>query len=300
VAAALAYGFQIDSEKAYWLVYDFGGGTFDAALIKAEEGMINVVHHGGDNFLGGSDIDWAVVEKLIIPQLSKNYDLPGFARGSERWGLQLNKIKHAVETAKIELSIKDKTTLVGGITFEDDSGTTVECDEVVLTRNDLVSVAEPIIGRSMDICRRVLKEKNLGAQALQKVIVVGGPTKASYFREMLTSGLGVPIDFSQDPLTVVAKGAAVFASTQKIDAKLQKKAVIGEFQVNISDKYKPVGYENDPLIAGKVVNPDGASTSGLTIEFVNRDTKWRSGQVRRGRGRRKCRPQRARADGRRL
>lgn len=279
VAAALAYGFQIDSEKAYWLVYDFGGGTFDAALIKAEEGMINVVHHGGDNFLGGSDIDWAIVEKLIIPQLSKNFDLPGFARGSERWGLQLRKLKHAVETAKIELSTKDKTTLAGGITFEDGSGTMVECDEVVLTRNELVSVAEPIIGRSLDICRRVLKEKNLGPQAVQKVIVVGGPTKASYFREMLNTGLGIPIDFSQDPLTVVARGAAVFASTQKLDSTLQKKAVIGEFQINISDKYKPVGHENDPLIAGKVVNPAGAPTSGLTIEFVNRDTKWRSGQV---------------------
>jgi molecular chaperone DnaK len=279
VAAALAYGFQIDSEKAYWLVYDFGGGTFDSALIKAEEGMINVVHHGGDNFLGGSDIDWAVVEKLIIPQLSKNFDLPGFARGSAQWGLQLRKLKHAVETAKIELSTKDKTTLGGGITFEDNSGTMVECDELVLTRNDLVNVAEPLIGRSLEICRRVLKEKNLGPQAVQKVIVVGGPTKALYFREMLSAGLGIQIDFSQDPLTVVARGAAVFASTQKIDAKLQKKAVIGEFQINISEKYKPVGHENDPLIAGKVVNPDGASTSGLTIEFVNRDTKWRSGQV---------------------
>jgi molecular chaperone DnaK len=279
VAAALAYGFQIDSEKAYWLVYDFGGGTFDAALIKAEEGMINVVHHGGDNFLGGSDIDWAVVEKLIIPQLSKSFDLPGFTRGSERWRLQLRRIKHAVETAKIELSTKDKTTLSGGITFEDDSGTMVECDELVLTRSDLVSVAEPIICRSLDICRRVLKEKNLGPQAVQKVIVVGGPTKASYFREMLNNGLGMPIDFSQDPLTVVARGAAVFAGTQKTDIKLQKKAVAGEFQVSISDKYKPVGHENDPLIAGKVVDANGSCPSGLTIEFVNRETKWRSGQV---------------------
>lgn len=279
VAAALAYGFQIDSEKAYWLVYDFGGGTFDAALIKAEEGMINVVHHGGDNFLGGSDIDWAVVEKLIIPQLARNFDLPGFARGSERWGLQLRKIKHAVEAAKIELSTKDKTTLSGGIAFEDESGTMVECDELVLTRNDLISVAEPIIGRSLEICRRVLKEKNLEPQAVQKVIVVGGPTKASYFREMLSAGLGIPIDFSQDPLTVVARGAAVFASTQRIDTKLQKRAAAGEFQVNVSDKYKPVGYENDPLIAGKVVGADGSSPDGLNIEFVNRDTKWRSGQV---------------------
>ncbi|WP_395745397.1 Hsp70 family protein [Prosthecobacter sp.] len=279
VAAALAYGFQIDSEKAYWLVYDFGGGTFDAALIKAEEGMINVVHHGGDNFLGGSDIDWAVVEKLIIPQLSKNFDLPGFARGSERWRLQLLGIKHAVETAKIELSTKDKTTLVGDLVFEDASGTPVECDELVLTRTDLISVAEPIISRSLEICRRVLKEKNLGPQAVQKVIVVGGPTKASYFREMLSAGLGIPIDFSQDPLTVVARGAAVFASTQKIDTKLQKKAAAGEFQVNISDKYKPVGHENDPLISGKVVGADGSCPDRLTLEFVNRDTKWRSGQV---------------------
>ncbi len=279
VAAALAYGFQIDSEKAYWLVYDFGGGTFDAALIKAEEGMINVVHHGGDNFLGGSDIDWAVVEKLIIPQLTKNHDLPGFSRGSERWGLELRRIKHAVEAAKIELSTKDKTTLSGGVTFEDDSGDTVECDELVLTRSDVIRVAEPIIGRSLEICRRVLQEKNLGLQAVQKVIVVGGPTKAPYFREMLSSGLGIPIDFSQDPLTVVARGAAVFAGTQKLDAKLQKKAVVGEFQVSISEKYKTVGHENDPLIAGKVTNPDGASVKGYSIEFVNRDTKWRSGQI---------------------
>jgi molecular chaperone DnaK len=279
VAAALAYGFQIDSEKAYWLVYDFGAGTFDAALIKAEEGMINVVHHGGDNFLGGSDIDWAVVEKLIIPQLMKNYDLPGFARGSERWGLELRRIKHAVEMAKIELSTKDKTTLSGGITFEDDSGETVECDELVLSRNDLISVAEPIITRSVEICRQILQKRNLGLQAVQKVIVVGGPTKAPYFREMLSAGLGIPIDFSQDPLTVVARGAAVFAGTQKIDAKLQKKAVVGEFQVNISDKCKKVGHENDPLIAGKVSSPKGVSMAGFTIEFVNRDTQWRSGQV---------------------
>jgi len=279
VAAALAYGFQIDSEKAYWLVYDFGGGTFDAALIKADEGMINVVHHGGDNFLGGSDIDWAVVEKIIIPQLTNNFDLPGFARGSDRWALVLKRIKHAVETAKIELSSKDTTTLSGDISFEDASGVVIECDEIVINRNDLINVAEPLIARSMEISRRVLKEKNLGLHGVQKVIVVGGPTKANYFREMLSSGLGIPIDFSQDPLTVVARGAAVFAGTQKLDVRLMKKAAVGEFQIQISDKYKPVGYDAEPLIAGKVTSPDGAPTVGFIIEFVNRDTKWRSGQI---------------------
>ena len=279
VAAALAYGFQMDSEKAYWMVYDFGGGTFDAALIKAEDGMINVVHHGGDNFLGGSDIDWAVIEKVIIPRLSANYNLPGFARGSDRWKLQIMRIKHAVEAAKLELSTKEITTLSGGIAFEDESGETVECDDISLTRNDLIQVAEPLIHRSIDISQRVLREKNLGLHAVQRVIVVGGPTKAPYFREMLSSGLGIPIDFSQDPLTVVSRGAAVFASTQKLDSGLRKKATIGEYQVQISDKYKHVGHENDPLIAGIVISADATPASGHLLEFVNRNTKWRSGQI---------------------
>jgi molecular chaperone DnaK len=279
VAAALAYGFQIDSEKAYWLVYDFGGGTFDAALIKAEEGMINVVHHGGDNFLGGSDIDWAIIEKIIIPKLTRAYDLPGFSRGSERWGLKLRSLKHAVEAAKLELSTKDVTTLTGVAAFEDNSGAEVECDEISLTRDDLVRVAEPLIARSIEISKKVLHDKNLGVQAVQRVIVVGGPTKASYFREMLSDGLGIPIDFTQDPLTVVARGAAVFAGTQKMNASLQKKAAVGEFQIQVSEKYKPVGHESDPLIAGKVTSPSSDSTSGFKIEFVNPSTKWRSGQI---------------------
>jgi molecular chaperone DnaK len=279
VAAALAYGFQIDSEKAYWLVYDFGGGTFDAALIKSEEGMINVVHHGGDNFLGGSDIDWAIIEKLIIPQLTRNYDLPGFVRGAERWSLKLRSIKHAVEAAKLELSTKEVTTLTGVGIFEDNSGEEVECDEISLSRDDLIRVAEPLIARSIEISRKVLQDKNLGTQAVQRVIVVGGPTKAPYFREMLSNGLRIPIDYSQDPLTVVARGAAVFAGTQKISASLQKKAVVGEYQIQISEKYKPVGHETDPLIAGKVTSPAGDATSGFKIEFVNPSTKWRSGQI---------------------
>lgn len=279
VAAALAYGFQIDAEKAYWLVYDFGGGTFDAALIKAEEGMINVVHHGGDNFLGGSDIDWAIVEKIVIPKLTRNFSLPGFARGSQRWALEVLRLKHLVEAAKLELSTKQKTTLSGAVNFEDDAGDTVECDEIEITRDELISVAEPIVARSMEICRRVLSEKNLGATAIDKIILVGGPTKAPYFREMLSDGLGIPIDFSQDPLTVVARGAAVFAGTQKLDRKLQKRAAAGEYQVHISDKYQPVGHDLEPLVAGRVASPSGDPAEGLTIEFVNLDTRWRSGRI---------------------
>ena len=277
-AAALAYGFQIDSEKAYWLVYDFGGGTFDASLIKAEEGLINVVHHGGDNFLGGSDIDWAVLERIIAPKLAQNYDLPDFKRGNARWEKQHRLLKHFIEVAKIELTAKDSASLLGCV-FEDGSGDEVDCEEISLTRNDLISIAEPIIRRSTDICLKVLKEKNLSAAGVQKVILVGGPTKAPYFREILQSNLGIPIDFSMDPLTVVAKGAAVFAGTQRIDSKLMRRAQVGEYQIELLKSNKSVGHDTDPLAGGKLSSPDGKSVEGFTIELVNSKTQWRSGKI---------------------
>lgn len=171
------------------------------------------------------------------------------------------------------------TTLGALPLFNDSSGEAIEGEDITVTRNDLIRVAEPLVKKSIEISQRVIKEKSLGLQAIQRVIVVGGPTKAPYFREMLSDGLGIPIDFSRDPLTVVSSGAAVFASTQKIDASLQKKAVIGEFQVQISEKYKPVGHEKDPLIAGKITSPEGLATTGFTIEFTNRDSKWSSGQL---------------------
>lgn len=71
IAAALAYGFQSKSDKVFWLVYDFGGGTFDAAVMQVKEGEITVVNHMGDNHLGGKLIDWEVVDKIFTPELLK-------------------------------------------------------------------------------------------------------------------------------------------------------------------------------------------------------------------------------------
>jgi molecular chaperone DnaK len=274
VAAALAYGFQLDAERAYWLVYDFGGGTFDAALIKADGGLINVVHHGGDNFLGGSDIDWAVLEKIVVPKLTGNYNLPGFKRGSERWKRDILKLKRSVELAKIELTTKDSTTLSGCV-FEDESGAEIDCEELTLTGGELMEVAGPIISRSIEICKKVLREKNLSVSGLERVILVGGPTKARYFREMLKDALGIPVDHSVDPLTVVARGAAVFAGTQKIGIK--KKVQSGEYQLDL--KYKPVGHEIDPLVGGKVRGRPDESFEGFSIEVANTHTQWRSGRI---------------------
>jgi molecular chaperone DnaK len=281
VAAALAYGFQADVTKEYWFVYDFGGGTFDAAIMKAEEGSINVVHHGGDNPLGGSHIDWAIVEQLIIPELVDNYDLPDFSRGNMKWRPALAVIKRAAENAKIRLSRSDTTDLED-CRIKDAQGEEIEV-EFTLTRDALINVAEPFIIRSVEICKRVLKEKKLGPKDIDKIILVGGPTLAPYFREILHSSLGIQLDHSVDPLTVVARGAAVFAGTQRIEGKAAPKAVAGQF--NVSLVYKTMGPDRDPQVRGEVKSLDSSSVEGFTVEFVNRTDGakdllgWRSGKI---------------------
>lgn len=279
VAAALAYGFQKDEEKAYWLVYDFGGGTFDAALIRAEEGIINVVAHEGDNFLGGSDIDWAILQDLVLPKLTQDFDLPDFRRGNKRWEKEMLILKSATESAKIELSSQMRAPIESVYTFKDASGEEVDVGAlgIELIQSDVARIAEPIIAKSVALVKKVLMAKNLRPTDLHRAILVGGPTQAPYFRAQLQAELGAPIDFSVDPMTVVARGAAVFASTQMIGKKATAPAKVGEYTLDI--KYKPTGIEPDPLVGGRVMSSDNASFSGFTIEFNNDKSGWSSGRA---------------------
>lgn len=275
IAAALAYGFQGGNHKAYWLVYDFGGGTFDAAVVKAEEESIRVVNHGGDNFLGGSDIDWAIVEQLLIPQILEHHLLEKFQRGNSRWQQAFAKLKRAAETAKIDLS-RSERTILETCRFDDDSGNEIEF-ELELTRDHVVRVAEPIISRSVDICKRVLQEKNLDPKAIEKIILVGGPTLAPYFRAILSDRLGIPLDYSVDPLTVVAKGAAVFAGTQRIQIARPPSELTGTYSLDI--RYQPVGADENPSVGGRVSGVHVTQLGEYAIEIVNQKTQWRSGRI---------------------
>lgn len=278
VAASLAYGFQREtSKKSFWLIFDFGGGTFDAAIMKAEDGDIQVVNHGGDNFLGGADLDWAIVENIVIPQVSASYNLPNFKRGNPKWRSHIARIKRAVEEAKILLSRSEKASLES-CQFSDEDGNLVDLEGVELSRDQVSSLAEPLIIRASEICLRVLKEKGLDPSAIEKTILVGGPTLAPYFRSILTTNLGIPLDFSVDPLTVVSRGAAVFAGTQRIDKASRVKAKVGQFDVTLN--YSPVGADEDPRVSGEVASNMVDSVNGYTIELVNRTTgSWRSGKI---------------------
>jgi molecular chaperone DnaK len=281
IAAALSYGFQTDAERAYWLVYDLGGGTFDAALVQLRDGALQVVNHGGDNHLGGKDLDWAIVNHLLVPEVLKEHRLPDFRRGVERWRRAFAKLKAQAEKAKIELS----SAAAGWITEDlcEHDGRIVRL-EVEVKKADLERLMDPILDRSIDICRKVLSEKRLASSHVERLILVGGPTLSPYLRERLedaTRGLGIRLEFGVDPLTVVARGAAVFARTQRLDPGTAAAAPAPAGALVVDLQYKPIGPDTEPLVGGRVKGAAGEDLSRHTIEFVNAEARpaWRSGKV---------------------
>jgi len=274
VAAALAYGFQAAEERAYWLVFDFGGGTFDAALIKAEDGAVTVLHHGGDNFLGGSDIDWAFVQDVILPKIHAAN--PGFedwltrSNTEEKAKVGLEKIKAAAESAKVSLSSMASATLeISDI--DAGGGRTLDCSDISLTREELLTAALPIIDKAIDICVKVLEDKGVPTAAVDRVILVGGPTKAGYFRERLRDRLPIRIDHSVDPMTVVACGAAIFAGTQKVTAE-RKETRSGAIAIDL--KYEPQGTGDEPTIGGRLASKDVVDFTGWKVRISEGKSAW--------------------------
>jgi molecular chaperone DnaK len=281
VAAALAYGFQSESDKVFWLVYDFGGGTFDAAVIQVRDGVIQVVNHGGDNHLGGKLIDWEIVEQLLIPAVTKEYRLTDFRRGNPKWTAAIAKLKLHAEEAKIRVSRDESAEIVTDFLCQDDRGEPVRF-EYELKKPDVERLAEPFIRRSINIGKKVLTGKRLGVADIEKVLLVGGPTLTPYLRRLLADrdeGLGIPLEFGVDPLTVVAQGAAIFAGTQRIEGIAPPPVAAGQYAIQL--EYKPIGADTEPLVGGKVLARESEELSRFTIEFVNAQARpqWRSGKL---------------------
>ncbi len=279
IAAALAYGFQNTSDKVFWLVYDFGGGTFDAALIQLRDGDFRVVNHGGDKYLGGKDIDWAIVNKLLVPAITKQNKIENFERSNPFCRGAFAKLKAAAEAAKIQLSSEEFVQI--SVEFDIEiQGEREHFDfEYELSREDVIPLAAPFIQRTIECCKQVIEEVGIQPRDIDKVLLVGGPTLAPYLREMLehpVTGLQIPLEYSIDPFTVVAQGAAVFAGSQRLSHQLSTTALPNQAVVKL--EYQPVGSDPEPIVGGKVLITDQPNLAGYTIEFTGPHA-WSSGKT---------------------
>ena len=280
VAAALAYGFQDESEREFWLVYDFGGGTFDAAVMQMRDGVIRVVNHAGDNYLGGKLIDWEIVERLMIPELIHEHRLGGFQRGNDRWRAAFARLKLAAEDAKIEVCRRQAAhrIVIEDICI-DDRGRSIDF-EFELTPGDVREIIRPYVTRSLNLCKKALGEKDLTGKDIHKVLMVGGTTLIPWLRQQVKRDLGVVLDFRIDPITAVACGAAIFAGTrpQPPPKNPQGRTMHCEYEFELVD-HEPVGSSADPSVGGRMVGLEGEDFSGFTMEITEKRSQWCSGRV---------------------
>jgi molecular chaperone DnaK len=270
IAAALAYGFD-KSGDGMFLVFDLGGGTFDVALLRCANGVFSVVNHRGDNDLGGGRWDSYIVDQVVVPRLRSS----GFvlADAGDRKSGTFRLLKQVAEETRIELSRKEVATF--HFSHPDDSGRALP-DDMPLTRTDFERLIEADLGRAMDFCRDLIIEAGLSAAAVSKVILVGGPTRTPALRQSVQS-LGIDLATMVDPMTVVARGAAVYAKgrTRPVAvASAPRESAV--FQV-VYDAM--VERDKDEVVVGIKLEraPDKVQISSVRV--VATDGSWDSGRV---------------------
>lgn len=277
IAASIAYGMKANNANGYWLVFDFGGGTFDAALMHVEEGIMKVVDTEGDNHLGGKNLDNAIVDQLLIPELEKQCELNDTLENGSTKKLLQDALKKYAEEAKITLSSKEKWGHFLEDLGEDDDGEEIQADlDISLEQYEKVCV--PIFQRAIDIVKNVLSRNNLSGQDLESLILVGGPTFQQTLRRMLKEQITEKIDTSIDPMTAVAKGAALFASTKDIPRELQKR---DSSKAQLSLKYPETTVETQENLGIRIDREQSTANlpATFTLEIIRGDSGWSSGKV---------------------
>jgi molecular chaperone DnaK len=209
-AAALAYG--LDKKKSGTIaVYDLGGGTFDISILEIGDGVFEVKSTNGDTFLGGEDFDMRLVEYLSAEfKKEQGIDLT-------KDKLALQRLKEAAEKAKIELSSATQTDI--NLPYITADATGPKHLALKLTRAKYEALVDDLIQRTVEPCRKALKDAGLSAGQIDEVVLVGGMTRMPKVQEVVKQFFGKEPHKGVNPDEVVAIGAAIQAGVLQGDVK---------------------------------------------------------------------------------
>jgi molecular chaperone DnaK len=209
-AAALAYG--LDKTKSGTIaVYDLGGGTFDISILEIGDGVFEVKSTNGDTFLGGEDFDMRLVNYLA-DEFQKEQ---GINLRNDKLALQ--RLKEAAEKAKIELSSTTQTEINLPFITADQSGP--KHLTMKLTRAKFEALVQDLIDKTIEPCRKALKDAGLTAGEIGEVVLVGGMTRMPKIQEVVKQFFGKEPHKGVNPDEVVAIGAAIQAGVLQGDVK---------------------------------------------------------------------------------
>jgi molecular chaperone DnaK len=276
IAASLAYANKIKEKEltnGQWFVYDLGGGTFDVALIKIQDGEMKVLDHEGDNYLGGTDFDQLIVEKIIIPHLEKagnfselnNEMQSASGKYNGKYYTCLNK----AEQAKIELSAKTSASVE--VEIEDEEGDVLD-ESITITRSEFESIIKTHIDSTVEMIKRIITRNSLTTKDIQFVLMVGGSTFIPYVRSRVAEMLQIPVNCDIDPTTAVAIGAAYYAGTKQKSFEQEKPKENVALKVKMA--YQKATKEMEEIFAAKfegnidglfyrITRADGGFDTGL-------------------------------------
>ena len=282
IAAAVAYGAKPDAKDKHWMVFDYGGGTLDVAIISTTDNRLTVENSEGDNYFGGSDIDRLIYKNIVLKKLiADGYVVDKLLDETSSSGKSLvRKIQLDCENCKIDLSNRT-ATIFELFDIDDDNGEPIEF-ECEISRAELESLISATVEKSIEIAKRALEGANIKASQLDKILLVGGSTFIPLVRERLTQEFNVELDSSLNPMTVVAAGAAIYASTSVIDVEEDVKLTDSSHAI-ISLTYDPISSEKKVNVIGKVANIEDVNIAKIKIDCATSEdfsgVDWTSGWV---------------------
>lgn len=192
-AASLAYGLGINKEEEKTIaVYDLGGGTFDISILKISNGVFEVLSTNGDTYLGGDDIDKAIVHHWLQQagvtedELSNNKEF-------------IQAIRLKAEEAKIYLSSNNSFTAE------------LNGDPLSISKQQFEKLIQPLVDKTIACCRNAVKDAELQTKDIDVIVMVGGSTRVPLVKQSVSNFFGKPVNDSVNPDEVVALGAAIQA-----------------------------------------------------------------------------------------
>ena len=203
-AAALAAPPGVEGAVA---VYDLGGGTFDISILQIQDGIYEVLATNGDTFLGGDDFDRVIVEHFLEQLDKTREDL----KADPNFGQTLRLL---AESAKKELSqfeTFESQLPESLIPIPSGSGSSFQSKKLHLTRVEFEILIEPLLNRTLDCCRNVLRDAKLSPNQIGQVIMVGGSTRIPLIKNRVSEFFGRPVFDDLNPDEIVALGAAIQA-----------------------------------------------------------------------------------------
>ncbi len=210
-AAAMAYGMDKKGEEHKIMVFDFGGGTLDVTIMEYGDGTFTVLSTSGDTQLGGRDMD-EVLMKHIVSDFKSRED---FDLDSDDMAMQ--RVREAAEKAKIELSATLETEInIPYITSTDKGPKHLN---MKITRSQLEKLVMPIIEKCRHPMEQAIKDAKLAKDKVNKIIMVGGPTRMPAVRKFVEDFMGKKVEGGIDPMECVAMGAAIQGGVLAGDVK---------------------------------------------------------------------------------